>query len=612
VTHAVVRANYAANQSGVTALPFRIVSDTARYLFTTEQHLGVYHSERGTMIPQTLLELIAAGERIDVEFKGEEREPLNDRELVEAVVCLANRPGTEPGWLLVGVEDDGRITGARPRHEANHTDPLRVTALVAGRTRPSLSVRVEMLTVANRPMLVIEVPASATPVGTADGRYLRRAIGGDGRPCCLPYHFHEMQSRQGDRGLLDYSTSPVPGAKWEDLDPLEFERFRRSVRERRGRSDEALLELPPVELAKALGAVEANGLVTAVRALGLLLFGTEEALRRYLPTHEVAFQVLRGTEVEVNDFFRWPLLRVMEEIESRLRARNREQELLVGMLRVGVPDYSPAAYREAVANALIHRDYTQLGAVHIQWHEERIDISNPGGFPDGVRLDNLLVTPPRPRNPLLADAFKRAGVVERTGRGIDTIFYEQLRNGRPAPSYQQSTESSVVVNLPGGQANLALVQLIVEEAHANRPLRLDDLLIVNRLYHDRVVTTRDAATYIQKSESDARARLESLVEAGLIEGRGSKKGRTYHLSAAAYRRLGEKAAYVRQRGFEPLQQQQMVLQYVEKHGRITRSEVAELCRLSPDQAFRLLKRLVDEGFLEQRGETKGTWYEPRA
>jgi ATP-dependent DNA helicase RecG len=86
-----------------------------------------------------------------------------------------------------------------------------------------------------------------------------------------------------------------------------------------------------------------------------------------------------------------------------------------------------------------------------------------------------------------------------------------------------------------------------------------------------------------------------LVEAGLVEPRRERKGRTWHLSAATYRRLGQPAAYVRQRGFEPLQQEQMVLQYVEKHGRITRSEAAELCRLTSSQAYRLLKRLEKDG-----------------
>lgn len=564
------------------------------------------------MTPDRLVALIAAGESLDVEFKGEETRSLSDNELVEAVVCLANRPGDRPGWLLVGVEKDGRVTGARPRHEAGHTDPRRVQALVAGRTRPALTVRAELVPLGGARVLVVEIPASPSPVGTSDGRYVRRALGGDGRPACLPFHFHEMQARQADRGLLDYSALAVPDVAWEDLDPLEFERFRRSIRENRGRSDEALATLPDLELAKALGAVEVNGNTRSVRVLGLLLFGKDEVLRRALPTHEVAFQVLSGTSVEVNEFFRWPLLRVVEEIDSRFRARNREEELMVGMLRIGVPDYPERAFREGVANALIHRDYSRLGAVHVQWHEDRIEITSPGGFPEGVRLDNLLVTQPRPRNPLLADAFKRVGIVERTARGIDTIFFEQLRNGRPAPSYARSNEAGVVLVLPGGRANLEFVRLVVEEGQADRPLSLDDLLLLNRLWLNRSITTTDAAAVTQKPEGEARARLQRLVEAGLAEARGERKGRSYHLSAATYRRLGERAAYVRQRGFEPIQQEQMILQWVRAHGRITRREAAELCKVGPFQASRLLRSMASEGKLRQRGTGKGTYYESRS
>ncbi|CAM3369326.1 ATP-binding protein [Rhodothermus bifroesti] len=559
------------------------------------------------MTPELLKELLRQGESLDVEFKGEERRPLSDDELVETVVCLANRSSTKPAWLLVGVEDDGRVTGARPRHESGRTDPQRIAALIANRTRPSLSVQVSLIPWKGKEILAIEVPPSHTPVATTGGKYLRRVVGGDGKPACFPMFFHEMQSLQADRGILDYSALPVPQARWEDLDPLEFERFRRSIRERGG--DSSLLKLDNIELAKALGAVEANGQVRTIRVLGLLLFGKEEALRRLLPTHEVAFQVLKGQKVEVNDFFHWPLLRVLEECERRFTARNREEEVLVGLFRIGVPDYPPAAFREGLANALVHRDYTQLGAVHVQWHIDRIEITNPGGFPEGVRLDNLLVTPPRPRNPLLADAFKRAGIVERTARGIDTIFYEQLRNGRPAPSYERSTESTVVLVLPGGEANLEFVRLLVEESRAGRELRLDDLLILNALWQDRRLTTDEAMRLTQKPEPEVRAVLNRLVEFGLVEARGERKGRTWHLSAATYRRLGRPAAYVRQRGFEPLQQEQMVMQYVAKHGRITRSEAAELCQLGPFQATRLLSRLVQSGLLVRLGTKRGTYYE---
>jgi len=553
------------------------------------------------VIREDLEALIAAQETLDVEFKGEAKHALSDSELVEAVVCLANRPGTAPGWLLVGVEDDGRVTGARPRH-GDRIDVLRVQSLVAGRTCPALAVAAEVQALGGSPVLVIEVPPARSPVGTSDGKYLRRALGGDGRPACVPMHFHEMQAQQADRGVLDYSALAVTDARWTDLDPLEFERFRRFVRESQGRGDSSLVELADLELAKALGAVQANHEVSAVRVLGLLLFGREESLRRLLPAHEVAFQVLAGEKVEVNDFFRWPLLRLVEELLARFRARNREEEVLVGMLRVGVPDYPPAAFREGLANALIHRDYTRLGAVHVQWHADRLEIASPGGFPEGVRLDNLLVTQPRPRNLLLADAFKRAGIVERTARGIDTIFHEQLRNGRPAPSYARSNEAGVVLVLPGGKANLAFAQFVAEESQAARPLALDDLLLLNQLWLERRANTGEAAAAIQKPETEARARLQRLVEAGLVESRGERKGRTWLLSAAAYRRLGEPGAYVRQRGFEPLQQAQMVRQYVQKHGSISRAEAAELCQMSSPQAYRLLKSLVEQGVLDPSGK----------
>ncbi|GIU94952.1 MAG: ATPase AAA [Gaiellaceae bacterium] len=560
------------------------------------------------MTPERLRELIEGGESLDVEFKGERSGMLSDSDLIDEAVCMANRPGTDSGWILVGVEDDGTVSGARARH-GGRTDPLRVQAVIANNTVPSLACRAELIPLDSLEVLVIEVPASTAPVGTRSGVYKRRAIGGRGTPECLPFHFHEMQARIADRGALDYSAVVVPDARWEDLDPLEFERYRRAIRESRGRGDADLVDLPDVELAKALGAVEANHEVQGIRILGLLLFGREEALFRLLPTHEVAFQVFDGTRVSTNDIFRWPLLRVMEELLQRFRARNREQEVLVGLLRVGVPDYPEPAFREAVANALIHRDFTRLGAVHVQWHSDRIEISNPGGLPEGVRLDNLLVTPPRPRNPLLAESFKRAGLVERTARGVDTIFVEQLRNGRPAPSYERSTPTDVVLVLHGGPASLEFVRLVAEESQAGRPLDLDELLVLNAVRIERQLTTADAAALVQKPPSDARATLNRLVEAGLVEARGERKGRSYQLSASTYQRLGERAAYVRLRGFEPLRQEQMILQYVDAHGRITRREVVELCKLSPQQASRLLAALVEKGSLTRHGRGKGSWYD---
>lgn len=93
-----------------------------------------------------------------------------------------------------------------------------------------------------------------------------------------------------------------------------------------------------------------------------------------------------------------------------------------------------------------------------------------------------------------------------------------------------------------------------------------------------------------------------------MEARGERKGRAWHLSASTYRPLGAKAAYVRQRGFEPLQQEQVVLQYVAKHGRIIRREAAGLCRIASHQARDLPSRLVARSDLTMQGRRKGAFY----
>ena len=559
------------------------------------------------MTPDTLRALIEGGETLDIEFKGEEHRPLHDHELVEAVVCLANRPGDTLGWLLIGVEDDGRVTGARPRHTVD-TDLRRVQALIANRTRPALTTRVQVLPLDDKTVIAIEVPTTRIPIGTTDGRYLRRALGGRGEPVCLAFHYHEMLAYQADRGQLDYSALVVPEATWDDLDPLEFERFRRTIREGQGLGDLALLNLSNLELAKALGAVEANHEVRSVRVLGLLLFGKEEALRRLLPTHEVAFQVLDDTKVRVNDFFRWPLLRVMDEVLGRFRARVQEEELMIGMVRVGIPDYPGGAFREGVANALIHRDYTRLGAVHIQWHRSQLEISSPGAFPLGVRLDNLLVTAPQPRNPLLADAFKRAGLVERTARGIDLIFEAQLRTGRQPPSYDRSTESAVVLILPGGQPDLAFARLAAEERHAGHALELDDLLLLRALGRDQTVDLHTASRLVQKTEETSQATLNHLRQLGLAELDRPDGAPRYRLTAVARRRLNLPAGRLASGQFDARLAEEQIAAYLATHPQITRAEAAALCQISPDQAKRLLQRLVREGKLVQQQAGKATGY----
>jgi len=541
------------------------------------------------------------GESLTVEFKSD-RKRLHDDELVESLACMANSEG---GELWLGVEDDGTPSGLH----AEHQSLVGLPGLVAARTSPSLMVTVEPLEISGLRVARISVPKSSSEVATTSGRYLRRRIKQDGTPECVAMLPHDRASRAGRFGLSDASAQAVAGATLADFDPLERERLRQTVQQYGG--DRVLLELDDEAMDGALGFTTRDEAGQRVPTLaGLLIIGRETVLRELVPTHEFAFQVLEREAVHFNEFRRFPLLKAMDWLETNFRPYNPEREMQIGMFRVPIPKVDLGAFREAIANALVHRDYHRLSAVHVRLDDDGLTISNPGGLVEGVTLNNLLTTEPRPRNRTLADAMKRIGIVERSGRGVDKIYRGMLRFGRPEPDYSRTDTNSVVLRLSTVAADEVFLQRVVEQENrqGGAPLPIDSLIVLAALREHKRLGADELAQHIQRDAVQVKKTLEHLVEAGLVEAHGSNRSRNYTLSVEMYRAKGDKLAYTRQAGFSKVQHPEMVLNYVRQHGRIQRNEVMELCHLSEDQSTRLLGRLRREGRLVQHGEKRGAFY----
>ncbi|MBK6971370.1 MAG: putative DNA binding domain-containing protein [Candidatus Microthrix sp.] len=352
------------------------------------------------------------------------RRDINDSELTTNVVCLANGDG---GLLLIGVDNDGAVIGARPRH-GKATEPERLPALVANTTSPPVNVTASTVDVGGKTVIVIEVPKQTSLVSTTSGVYVRRALDVNGDAQCLPMQPHDAIARLASIGQRDLSAMPVPDATSDDLDEIEIGRFRESVRTI---GDRTLAELSTDDLISALGfrTVDGDLVVGAV-----LMFGTEQALRRFVPTHEVAFQVLdQSSGVQANRIQRIPLVRAMTELSSAI---------------------APST--------------------------------------DGITIHNLLSVPPKPRNPLLADAFKRAGLVERTGRGINRVFAGQLELGRPAPDYSRSTNDRVEVRMRSGPADQELAAFIASVRSRNAGMvDLRFLQVLHEVRQERRITSTE-------------------------------------------------------------------------------------------------------------------------
>mgnify|MGYP000890674073 CR=1 FL=1 len=228
-------------------------------------------------------------------------------------------------------------------------------------------------------------------------------------------------------------------------------------------------------------------------------------------------------------------------------------------------------------------------------------------IPAGITLDNLLYET-SPRSPVLADAFKRAGLVDRAGKGVGDMYRTLLSSGRGEPDYSRTTDRSVTVVIPTSGVDLDMARFVLEYERENPPLELRDLRLLHEVRAQGPTTPTELADALDLSLGIARPALTSLTERGILEVRGAGRSRQYHLSAGFYQRAEDRSGYVRLRPMDPIQQKQMILTYVRSYGSITRGQAMELCRFSVAQARSLLKSLVQAGDLVLHGERRGAHY----
>ena len=540
-------------------------------------------------------------ESLSIEFKSDKKcYPLG--KLYEDLVAMAN---TDGGCLFLGVEDDGTPTGVNLQHK----NCQQMEASIQDNTIPSLFVKAHMEVWNGVDILAIEVPISRHLMMTAEGKYLRRRLKRDGTPENVALKPYEILQRLSYIQALDPSAQVLEDVEASvALSALERERLRAMIRTYHG--DMTLLELSDNDLDKALGFVRERDGICHPTIAGLLIIGKEEFIGQYVPSHEVLFQVLDGTQVLVNPpAMHCSLLQTFEKVELLFQSRITEQELQIGMFRVPIPNYEKEAFREGFVNALVHRDYFRVGAVQVQLQNQSMTIVSPGGFLEGVSPNNILTVAPTPRNVLLTEATKRIGLAERTGRGIDKIYSAMLRSGHDIPDYSESTNTSVVLRLNSSEVDKYFVKMLVEEeARLQKAMPLDALIVLSTLKSERRSTIEILSSKIQKPLGDTRSVVEWLIEMGIVEGVGNGRGRRYMLSSKVYSATNNLAGYTRQRGWDVLQEKEMILSHLKKYHTITRGQTADLCRCTPNHAALLLNKLLKENLIQLVGKGRGAYY----
>lgn len=342
--------------------------------------------------------------------------------LAESLVAFANGEG---GLIVLGLDENGRPTETIWEEEAE-------AALheAASLCRPPVATQWQAIETPEGTLIGIRVPRSTELHALADGRVLIRN-GAHNRPLSG----NDLRKLANSKNTAEFEIDTVPGARPEDLDD-EIIRDYLERRELRGGAKVT----STADLLYEIGATNREGIPTTI---GILLFGRKPQM--FFPQSGVVFVKFPGTEPRGEDGgigygrrdeISGPLARIVERAWNIIFEEMRVGAAVTNLERQELLEYPRFAVREALVNAIAHRDYRIRGRrIEIRMYTNRLEIISPGGLPGYMTLDNL-VEEHFSRNPRLVSGLFQWGYIEELGLGIDQMIEEMVQAGHPPPEFK--------------------------------------------------------------------------------------------------------------------------------------------------------------------------------
>lgn len=356
-------------------------------------------------------------------------------------------------------------------------------------------------------------------------------------------------------------------------------------------------ELSTEQVLTDLDLKTANGITYAA----LILLGKDDALKAYLPNTQINIEY-RKTEEQTQFDKRYeylkPLFVEIDDIWSQLNARNLDHKINEGPYKFDIPYFNEEVIREAVLNAIAHRDYTINSEIVIKQSPDKITITNAGGFPKGVNLDNLLTINSTPRSRLLTEILERTGLVERSGQGVDKIFRITLSEGKPLPDYSKSDLFQIELTLNAAMQDKAFAMFMND-------------IQTKRDTDNPIGTFKTLALYNVKegrSEGIDPKILEELEKEELIKRSGGSTSEKYVLADMYFeikRQPSEVSGY---RVIDIVR----IAEVIKSNPTPKMSDFVEAFKddLSRDQVRYLIDKFIDV-ILVKKGSGKGTYYQTK-
>lgn len=524
-------------------------------------------------------------------YDGGSRVKPSDRRkcILGYVTAFCNEGG---GCLVLGMEDayPHRVVGTRQNE--GKLGELESCIYRDTQIRPIIYELYEDEMNQKGRVLVIEIPSR--PIGKLfrfeDVPLMR--VGEELKPMSDEMMFSILQEHEPD-----FSAEICEDITFDNLDTEAIRILKQKYAAKQ--KNPHFLTLPDAQVLSDLNLIRDGKITNAA----LILVGKQDVLKSRLPQVSVILEFRKSESLVPytnRQVYEQPFYRMIDLLWHDIDLRNDKIDVSEDSYIFNIPYFNEDVIREAVNNAVAHRDYRRASETVIKQYPQKMIIMNAGGFPLGVTIENLLRVQSTPRNRLLADVLAKTGIVERSGQGIDKIYKNTLSEGKDEPDYSCSDPFRVELHLSAVIKDKAFAMFLDSEQR--------DLLEEDRLSVFEVIALNNIR--MDKSELVEKDIIKRLLERGLIEKRGKTKGTYYILSKSYYELCGKEGEYSKQDAWNASQALPIVMAHFATFKSAKMKDFVCLLdsHMSRRQVRTIIEQFVVKGYLTKEGNGSGTTY----
>lgn len=533
------------------------------------------------------------GEHGNVAYDGGSRLKPSERRrcILGYVTALCNEKG---GSLVIGMEDKYPHKVVGTRQNENSTGELEANIYRDTGIRPKIYELYEDEAEKKGRVLVIDVPSR--PAGTVfkfeDVPLMR--VGEELKPMSDEVYLSIIQENEPD-----FSQQICRDAPLDELDPDALSVLKEKYAKKQ--NNPIFLTLSNRQILSDLQLITDEGVTNAA----VILLGKEDFIKRVYPQASVMLEY-RHSESQITFdnriSYSQPFFIMIDRLWHDIDLRNGKFQIKEGPYIFDVPYFNEEVIRESINNAITHRDYTRHSETVIKQYPQKLIVTNAGGFPHGVTIDNILTVPSTPRNRLLADVLSKTGIVERSGQGIDKIFYRTLSEGKEAPDYSGSDAFNVELILSAiiqDKAFALFIESVQQNLAEDNKLSVFEIVVLDKIRRNEKTTALDKAV------------IKQLMDRNLIEKRGKTNGIHYILCRSYYEFTGNTAEYSKKSDWNTSQVTSIIIPFLTKYNKAKMGDFVKLLdgHLTRRQVRVYIQHMVDQNILTASGKGYGTYYE---